>query len=78
MVISVTDKASPDASTFQGLILALQEYWAEQGCVVVQPLDMEVGAGTFHPATFLRSIGPEKLELGLRPAKPPSNRRPLR
>ncbi len=59
MVISVTDKASPDASTFQGLILALQEYWAEQGCVVVQPLDMEVGAGTFHPATFLRSIGPE-------------------
>ena len=59
MVISVTDKATPDASTFQGLILALQEYWAEQGCVIVQPLDMEVGAGTFHPATFLRAIGPE-------------------
>ncbi len=50
---------SYDLSTFQGLILALQEYWAEQGCVIVQPLDMEVGAGTFHPATFLRSIGPE-------------------
>jgi glycyl-tRNA synthetase alpha chain len=48
-----------DVSTFQGLILALQAYWAEQGCVVLQPLDMEVGAGTFHPATFLRSIGPE-------------------
>ncbi len=46
-------------STFQDLILALQSYWAEQGCVVLQPLDMEVGAGTFHPATFLRSIGPE-------------------
>ena len=45
--------------TFQGLILALQEYWAAQGCVVVQPLDMEVGAGTFHPSTFLRAIGPE-------------------
>ncbi|MBI2382430.1 MAG: glycine--tRNA ligase subunit alpha [Gammaproteobacteria bacterium] len=45
--------------TFQGLILALQEYWAEQGCVIVQPLDMEVGAGTFHPSTFLRAIGPE-------------------
>ncbi|MCG8439086.1 MAG: glycine--tRNA ligase subunit alpha [Pseudomonadales bacterium] len=45
--------------TFQGLILALQQYWAEQGCVVVQPLDMEVGAGTFHPSTFLRAIGPE-------------------
>ena len=59
MVISVTDKASSDASTFQGLILALQEYWSDKGCVVVQPLDMEVGAGTFHPATFLRSIGPE-------------------
>ncbi len=49
----------PDVRTFQGLILALQSYWARQGCVILQPLDMEVGAGTFHPATFLRSIGPE-------------------
>ncbi len=48
-----------DVSTFQGLILALQNYWAEQGCVILQPYDMEMGAGTFHPATFLRSIGPE-------------------
>jgi glycyl-tRNA synthetase alpha chain len=48
-----------DVSTFQGLIQALQTFWSEQGCVVLQPLDMEVGAGTFHPATFLRSIGPE-------------------
>jgi glycyl-tRNA synthetase alpha chain len=48
-----------DLSTFQGLILALQEYWANQGCILLQPLDQEVGAGTFHPATFLRSIGPE-------------------
>ena len=46
--------------TFQGLILALQNYWAEKGCVLAQPLDMEVGAGTFHPATFLRAIGPER------------------
>jgi len=46
-------------TTFQGLILALQEYWANKGCVLLQPYDMEVGAGTFHPATFLRSIGPE-------------------
>ncbi len=45
--------------TFQDLIFKLQSYWAAQGCVVVQPLDIEVGAGTFHPATFLRSIGPE-------------------
>lgn len=51
--------SNPDVSTFQGLILALQEYWAEQGCVLMQPLDLEVGAGTFHPATFLRAIGPE-------------------
>ena len=48
-----------DLSTFQGLILALQTYWSEQGCILLQPLDQEVGAGTFHPATFLRAIGPE-------------------
>ena len=45
--------------TFQELIFKLQKFWGEQGCVVLQPLDMEVGAGTFHPATFLRAIGPE-------------------
>lgn len=44
---------------FQDFISTLQAYWAEQGCVIVQPLDNEVGAGTFHPATFLRAIGPE-------------------
>ena len=46
-------------TTVQDIILTLQQYWAAQGCVVLQPLDMEVGAGTFHPATFLRAIGPE-------------------
>ncbi|MGQ3114475.1 MAG: glycine--tRNA ligase subunit alpha [Hydrogenophaga sp.] len=45
--------------TFQDLIFTLQTFWADKGCVIVQPLDMEVGAGTFHPATFLRAIGPE-------------------
>ena len=45
--------------TFQQIILRLQEYWDEQGCALLQPYDMEVGAGTFHTATFLRSIGPE-------------------
>ncbi len=45
--------------SFQDFINRLLAYWAEQGCVLVQPLDMEVGAGTFHPATFLRAIGPE-------------------
>jgi glycyl-tRNA synthetase alpha chain len=48
-----------DINTFQGLILALQHYWVQQGCVLLQPYDVEVGAGTFHPATFLRAIGPE-------------------
>ena len=45
--------------TFQDLILSLQGYWAEQGCVIMQPYDLEMGAGTFHPSTFLKSIGPE-------------------
>jgi glycyl-tRNA synthetase alpha chain len=45
--------------TFQDLILALQRYWADKGCVILQPYDMPMGAGTFHPATFLRAIGPE-------------------
>jgi glycyl-tRNA synthetase alpha chain len=45
--------------TFQQLILALQHYWADQGCVIMQPYDMPMGAGTFHSATFLRAIGPE-------------------
>jgi glycyl-tRNA synthetase alpha chain len=45
--------------TFQSLILSLQAFWAGKGCVVLQPFDMEVGAGTFHPATTLRALGPE-------------------
>ncbi|QWT19762.1 glycine--tRNA ligase subunit alpha [Bacillus sp. NP157] len=47
------------APTFQDVIQTLNRYWAAQGCVLMQPLDTEVGAGTFHPATFLRSLGPE-------------------
>ena len=43
--------------SFQEIILRLQNYWAEQGCAVLQPYDMEVGAGTFHPATTLRALG---------------------
>ena len=49
----------PPSSSFQELILALQRYWAEQGCLLLQPYDLEVGAGTFHPATTLRALGPE-------------------
>ena len=44
--------------SFQDLILTLHRYWANEGCVILQPYDMEVGAGTFHPATTLRSLGP--------------------
>ncbi len=51
--------AAPVPKTFQDLILALQQHWAARGCVLLQPLDLEVGAGTFHPATFLRAVGPE-------------------
>jgi glycyl-tRNA synthetase alpha chain len=47
-----------DTATFQGLILTLQEFWAKQGCLILQPYDMEVGAGTSHPATTLRALGP--------------------
>jgi len=49
----------PTCRSFQDLILSLQQFWARQGCVIVQPYDMEMGAGTFHPATFLRAVGPE-------------------
>ncbi|MCO4053289.1 MAG: glycine--tRNA ligase subunit alpha [Bosea sp.] len=45
--------------SFQGLLLTLQRFWAERGCVILQPYDMEVGAGTFHPATTLRALGPK-------------------
>jgi len=66
----------PNVKTFQGLILALQEYWANQGCAVLQPLDMEVGAGTFHPATFLRSIGPENWNAAyVQPSRRPTDGR---
>jgi len=53
----VNDRQIPE--TFQDLILALQQFWARHGCVILQPYDMPMGAGTFHSATFLRSIGPE-------------------
>ncbi len=52
------DKA-PATLSFQDLIFRLQQYWAELGCIIMQPYDKEMGAGTFHPATFLRAIGPE-------------------
>jgi glycyl-tRNA synthetase alpha chain len=53
--------APPRPTSFQSLILTLQTYWAEQGCVILQPYDMEMGAGTSHPATTLRSLGPDRV-----------------
>ena len=65
---------TPD--TFQELILRLQSFWAERGCVVMQPLDMEVGAGTFHPATFLRALGPENWNAAyVQPSRRPADGR---
>lgn len=55
----MTSLANDTPETFQDLILRLQQYWAARGCVIVQPYDMAMGAGTFHPATFLRAVGPE-------------------
>lgn len=51
--------AYPRPLSFQNLILTLQDYWGARGCVVLQPYDVEVGAGTFHPATVLRALGPK-------------------
>ncbi|NNK14570.1 MAG: glycine--tRNA ligase subunit alpha, partial [Desulfofustis sp.] len=57
---------------FQDIIFELDKYWAEQGCIIQQPYDMEVGAGTFHPATLLRALGPEPWKA----AYPQPSRRP--
>jgi glycyl-tRNA synthetase alpha chain len=62
--------------TFQDLILALQQYWADQGCVIMQPYDMEMGAGTFHPATFFGAIGPEPIRTAyVQPSRRPTDGR---
>ncbi len=62
--------------TFQALIFALQRYWAERGCIILQPYDMEMGAGTFHTATFLRSIGPESWSAAyVQPSRRPTDGR---
>jgi len=53
------DASLDPTKSFQGLIMSLEGFWARQGCVILQPYDMEVGAGTFHPATTLRSLGPK-------------------
>ncbi|HEX3065094.1 MAG TPA: glycine--tRNA ligase subunit alpha [Dongiaceae bacterium] len=67
--------ANPETS-FQRLILKLQDYWAREGCVILQPYDMEVGAGTFHPATTLRALGPESWRAAyVQPSRRPTDGR---
>lgn len=62
--------------SFQDIILTLQEFWAEQGCVILQPYDKEVGAGTFHPATTLRALGPEAWKAAyVQPSRRPTDGR---
>lgn len=62
--------------TFQELLFTLERYWARQGCVILQPWDVEVGAGTYHPATFLRSLGPEPFNTAyVQPSRRPADSR---
>ena len=69
-------KKKPEVLTFQDLIFRLQSFWSAKGCVIQQPYDMEVGAGTFHPATFLRAIGPEPWYAAyVQPSRRPSDGR---
>ena len=66
----------PAENCFQNLILKLHQFWSDRGCVILQPYDMEVGAGTFHPATFLRAIGPEQWSAAyLQPCRRPTDGR---
>ena len=73
---SMTQDKDAQPMTFQDLILTLQNYWADKGCVILQPYDMEVGAGTFHTATFLRSLGPERWNAAyVQPSRRPTDGR---
>jgi glycyl-tRNA synthetase alpha chain len=73
---ATTMTAAKKPLSFQGLIMELQRYWAAQGCVVLQPLDLEVGAGTFHPATALRALGPQPWKAAyVQPSRRPTDGR---
>ena len=69
-------KKKPKFQTFQDTILNLQKYWSKQSCIILQPYDMEVGAGTFHPATTLRSLGPKPWKAAyVQPSRRPTDGR---
>ncbi|MGB7653887.1 MAG: glycine--tRNA ligase subunit alpha, partial [Novosphingobium sp.] len=70
----MTSAATP--LSFQDMILTLHAYWSRQGCLILQPYDMRVGAGTFHPATTLRSLGPESWNAAyVQPSRRPTDGR---
>ena len=69
-------KAHAKPKSFQDLILTLQAYWADKGCAILQPYDMEVGAGTLHPATVLRALGPKNWRAAyVQPSRRPKDAR---
>ena len=75
-MVSKKKKKQPKFQNFQDTILNLQKYWSKQGCIILQPYDMEVGAGTFHPATTLRSLGPRPWKAAyVQPSRRPSDGR---
>ncbi len=76
MVSKKNKTKRPRLQSFQDTILNLQKYWSKQGCIIVQPYDMEVGAGTFHPATTLRSLGPKPWKVAyVQPSRRPTDGR---
>ncbi len=74
----MTQLSTAGKPSFQELILRLHDFWSRQGCVILQPYDLEMGAGTFHPATTLRALGPQALAGRLCAAEPAADRRALR
>ena len=75
-MVSKKKKKQPKFQTFQDTILNLQKYWSKQGCIILQPYDIEVGAGTFHPATTLRSLGPKTWKAAyVQPSRRPTDGR---
>ena len=76
MVSKIKSKKKPKFQTFQDTIFNLQKYWGKNGCVILQPYDLEVGAGTFHPATTLRSLGPNPWKAAyVQPSRRPTDGR---
>ena len=73
---SLKKKKKPNFQTFQDTIFNLQKYWSKYGCIILQPYDIEVGAGTFHPATTLRSLGPKPWQAAyVQPSRRPTDGR---